>query len=125
MIDLTNKKKNDILYIRKNYTKYTEVGNMNTTQQVNFRADSDFYNLAKNEILQNGMNVSDVFNATLRKIATGAINPREFVQSDSVPDDVLKTAFSDLKREILVGHEAILSGNTTKLSDVRKEFNLD
>lgn len=98
---------------------------MNTTQQVNFRADSDFYNLAKNEILQNGMNVSDVFNATLRKIATGAINPKEFVQSDSVLDDVLKTAFSDLKREILVGHEAILSGNTTKLSDVRKEFNLD
>lgn len=98
---------------------------MNATQQVNFRADSDFYNLAKNEILQNGMSVSDVFNATLRKIATGAINPREFVQSDTVPDDVLKTAFADLKREILVGHEAILAGNTTKLSDVRKEFNLD
>ncbi|MCT1193879.1 antitoxin [Lactococcus lactis] len=98
---------------------------MNATQQVNFRADSNCYNLAKNEILQNGMSVSDVFNATLRKIATGAINPREFVQSDTVPDDVLKTAFADLKREILVGHEAILSGNTTKLSDVRKEFNLD
>lgn len=98
---------------------------MNATQQVNFRADSNYYNLAKNEILQNGMSVSDVFNATLRKIATGAINPKEFVQSDTVPDDVLKTAFADLKREILVGHEAILSGNTTKLSDVRKEFTLD
>jgi len=101
------------------------VENMNATQQVNFRADSNYYNLAKNEILQNGMSVSDVFNATLRKIATGAINPKEFVQSDTVPDDVLKTAFADLKREILVGHEAILSGNTTKLSDVRKEFTLD
>ena len=98
---------------------------MNATQQVNFRADSNYYNLAKNEILQNGMSVSDVFNATLRKIATGAINPKEFVQSDTVPDDVLKTAFADLKRQILVGHEAILSGNTTKLSDVRKEFTLD
>ena len=98
---------------------------MGTTQQVNFRADTDFYNQAKSEITQSGLTMSDILNATLKKIATGAVNPREFVQTDAMPDDHLKAAFADLRREILLGHEAILAGKTTKLADVRKEFHLD
>lgn len=98
---------------------------MSATQQVNFRADIEFYKEAKKEITQEGLSVSDVLNATLRKIVTGAINPRNFVMSDDVADESLKVAFTDLKREILAGHKAILAGKTTELADVRKEFNLD
>ena len=69
--------------------------------------------------------MSEILNATLRKIATGAIDPVEFISSDKVDDDTFRTAFADLKKEILVGHQAILEGNTKSLVDVRKEFNLD
>jgi antitoxin component of RelBE/YafQ-DinJ toxin-antitoxin module len=95
-----------------------------TTQQVNFRAKSVFYKQAKNALDKEKVSVSDILNATLRKIATGAIKPSEFVSSDVVIDDTLQTAFADLKKEVLVGHQAILDGKTTRLAEVRKEFNL-
>lgn len=96
-----------------------------TTHQVNFRADTSLYKQAKNTLDSDKISVSEILNATLRKIATGAIDPVEFISSDTVNDDTLRTAFADLKKEIVVGHQAILEGNTTSLSDVRKEFNLD
>lgn len=95
-----------------------------TTHQVNFRAESSLYKQAKSTLDTDKVSVSEILNATLRKIATGAINPVEFISSDPV-DDTFRTAFADLKKEILVGHQAILEGKTTSLTDVRKEFNLD
>ena len=96
-----------------------------TTHQVNFRAESSLYKQAKNTLDTDKVSVSEILNATLRKIATGAIDPVEFISSDTVDDDTFRTAFADLKKEILVGHQAILEGKTTNLTDVRKEFNLD
>lgn len=96
-----------------------------TTHQVNFRTESSLYKQAKSTLDSDKVSVSEILNATLRKIATGAIDPIEFISSDTVNDDTLRTAFSDLKKEILVGHQAILEGKTTNLADVRKEFNLD
>ncbi|WP_285013745.1 antitoxin [Lactococcus garvieae] len=96
-----------------------------TTHQVNFRAESSLYKQAKNTLDNDKVSVSEILNATLRKIATGAIDPVEFISSDTVNNDTFKTAFADLKKEILLGHQAILEGKTTSLADVRKEFNLD
>lgn len=96
-----------------------------TTQQVNFRAEISLYKQAKNTLDSDKISVSEILNATLRKIATGAIDPIEFISSDTVDDDTFRTAFTDLKKEILVGHQDILEGKTTSLIDVRKEFNLD
>lgn len=96
-----------------------------TTHQVNFRAESSLYKQAKSTLDSDKISVSEILNATLRKIATGAIDPVEFISSDSVNDDIFRTAFSDLRKEIFVGHQAILEGKTTSLADVRKEFNLD
>lgn len=95
------------------------------THQVNFRAESSLYKQAKSTLDSDKVSVSEILNATLRKIATGAIDPIEFISSDTVDEDTFKTAFADLKKEILVGHKAILEGKTTSLADVRKEFNLD
>ncbi|MDO4635443.1 MAG: antitoxin [Streptococcus sp.] len=97
---------------------------MANTQPVNFRADSLFYNQAK-EILENKkITVSDVFNAVLRKVATGAVDVDEFVSSD-LSDGQLTVAFEDLKKEILLGHQDIQEGRITSLRDVRKEFRID
>ncbi|MEY8538195.1 antitoxin [Lactococcus muris] len=96
-----------------------------TTHQVNFRAESSLYKQAKDTLDSEKVSVSEILNATLRKIATGAIDPIKFISSDTIDDDIFRTAFSDLKKEILVGHQAILEGRTTSLADVRKEFNLD
>lgn len=96
-----------------------------TTHQVNFRAESSLYKQAKSTLDSDKVSVSEILNATLRKIATGAIDPVEFITSDTVIDNSFKTAFEDLKKEVLVGHQAILEGQTTSLAKVRKEFNLD
>lgn len=96
-----------------------------TTHQVNFRAESSLYKQAKSTLDTDKVTVSEILNATLRKITTGAIDPVEFISSDTVDDDTFRTAFADLKKEILVGHQAILEEKTTSLTDVRKEFNLD
>ena len=56
---------------------------MASTQPVNFRADSAFYEQTKEIIADEKITLSDVFNAALRKIATGAVDPKEFVFSDS------------------------------------------
>ena len=96
---------------------------MASTQPVNFRADVAFYQQTK-EILADGkISLSDVFNAALRKIATGVIDPKEFVTSD-LQDTQYQVAFEDLKKEILIGHQEIEQDKLTSLADVRKEFGL-
>lgn len=97
---------------------------MASTQPVNFRADSAFYQQAKEILADEKITLSDVFNAALRKIATGAVDPKEFVFSDS-QETQYQVAFEDLKKEILLGHQDIQQGKLTSLSDVRKEFGLD
>ena len=97
---------------------------MASTQPVNFRADSAFYQQTKEILADEKITLSDVFNAALRKIATGAVDPKEFVFSDS-QETQYKVAFEDLKKEILLGHQDIQQGKLTSLSDVRKEFGLD
>ena len=97
---------------------------MASTQPVNFRADSAFYEQIKEIIADEKITLSDVFNAALRKIATGAVDPKEFVFSDS-QETQYQVAFEDLKKEILLGHQDIQQGKLTSLSDVRKEFCFD
>lgn len=97
---------------------------MASTQPVNFRADSAFYQQAKEILADEKITLSDVFNAALRKIATGAVDPKEFVFSDS-QETQYQIAFEDLKKEILLGHQDIQQGKLTSLADVRKEFGLD
>lgn len=46
--------------------------------------------------------INGTLTPTTGKIATGAIDPIEFISSDTVVDDSFKTAFADLKKEILV-----------------------
>lgn len=94
------------------------------TQPVNFRADSVFYKQTKDILAAEKLTISDVLNATLRKIATGAVDAREFISSD-ITDHQCPVAFEDLKREILLGHQEIAEGKVTALADVRKEFGLD
>ena len=55
---------------------------MARTQPVNFRADSTFYKQTKEILADEKLTLSDIFNAALRKIATGAVDPKEFVNSD-------------------------------------------
>ena len=97
---------------------------MASTQPVNFRADSAFYQQAKEILADEKITLSDVFNAALRKIATGAVDPKEFVFSDS-QETQYQIAYEDLKKEILLGHQDIQQGKLTSLADVRKEFGLD
>ena len=97
---------------------------MASTQPVNFRADSTFYQQSKEILADEKITLSDVFNAALRTIATGAVDPKEFVFSDS-QETQYQVAFEDLKKEILLGHQDIQQGKLTSLSDVRKEFGLD
>ena len=97
---------------------------MASTQPVNFRADSAFYQQTKEILADEKITLSDVFNAALRKIATGAVDPKEFVFSDS-QETQYQIAFEDLKKEILLGHQDIHQGKLTSLADVRKEFGLD
>ena len=97
---------------------------MASTQPVNFRADSALYQQTKEILADEKITLSDVFNAALRKIATGAVDPKEFVFSDS-QETQYQVAFEDLKKEILLGHQDIQQGKLTSLSDVRKEFGLD
>lgn len=96
---------------------------MATTQPVNFRADSVFYQQTKDILATEKLTVSDVLNAALRKIATGAVDAREFVSSD-VTEHQYQVAFEDLKREIRLGHQDVAEGKVTALSDVRKAFGL-
>ena len=97
---------------------------MASTQPVNFRADVAFYQQTKEILADEKISLSDVFNAALRKIATGAVDPKEFVFSDS-QETQYQIAFEDLKKEILLGHQDIQQGKLTSLADVRKEFGLD
>ncbi|MGT2749591.1 type II toxin-antitoxin system RelB/ParD family antitoxin [Streptococcus orisasini] len=97
---------------------------MTTTQPVNFRADSVFYQQTKDILADEQISLTDVFNAALRKIATGAVDAKEFVSSD-LPESQYQIAFEDLKKEILLGHQDIAQGKVTGLADVRKEFGLD
>lgn len=97
---------------------------MASTQPVNFRADSAFYQQTKQILADENVTMSDVLNAALRKIATGAVDPKEFVTSDS-QETQYQVAFEDLKKEILIGHQEIEQGKLTALVDVRKEFGLD
>ncbi|MGT2907551.1 type II toxin-antitoxin system RelB/ParD family antitoxin [Streptococcus dentiloxodontae] len=94
---------------------------MASTQPVNFRADSAFYQQTKEILANEKVTLSDVLNAALRKIATGAVDPKEFVSSDS-QETKYQVAFEDLKKEILLGHQEIEQGKLTALADVRKEF---
>ncbi len=96
---------------------------MASTQPVNFRADVAFYQQTKEILADEKISLSDVFNAALRKIATGVIDPKEFVTSD-LQETQYQVAFEDLKKEILIGHQEIEQDKLTSLSDVRKEFGL-
>lgn len=49
---------------------------MANTQPVNFRADSAFYQQTKAILADEKLTLSDVFNAALRKIATGAVDAK-------------------------------------------------
>ena len=97
---------------------------MANTQPVNFRADSTFYKQTKEILADDKLTVSDIFNAALRKIATGVVDPQEFVNSD-LQETQYQVAFEDLKKEILIGHQEIEQGKLTSLVDVRKEFGLE
>ena len=96
---------------------------MANTQPVNFRADVAFYQQTKEILADEKISLSDVFNAALRKIATGVIDPKEFVTSD-LQETQYQVAFEDLKKEILIGHQEIEQDKLTSLADVRKEFGL-
>ncbi len=96
---------------------------MASTQPVNFRADVAFYQQTKEILADEKISLSDVFNAALRKIATGVIDPKEFVTSD-LQETQYQVAFEDLKKEILIGHQEIAQDKLTSLADVRKEFGL-
>lgn len=96
---------------------------MASTQPVNFRADVAFYQQTKEILADEKISLSDVFNAALRKIATGVIDPKEFVTSD-LKETQYQVAFEDLKKEILIGHQEIEQDKLTSLADVRKEFGL-
>lgn len=96
---------------------------MASTQPVNFRADVAFYQQTKEILADEKISLSDVFNAALRKIATGVIDPKEFVTSD-LQETQYQVAFEDLKKEILIGHQEIEQDKLTSLADVRKEFGL-
>ena len=96
---------------------------MASTQPVNFRADVAFYQQTKEILADEKISLADVFNAALRKIATGVIDPKEFVTSD-LQDTQYQVAFEDLKKEILIGHQEIEQDKLTSLADVRKEFGL-
>lgn len=97
---------------------------MSVSQPVNFRADAEFYKQTKHILKGSNITVSDLLNATLRKVAIGTLDANSFVSSDFSKDDY-KIAFEDLKKEILLGHQDILDGKITSLTDVRKEFGLD
>ena len=97
---------------------------MASTQVVNFRADLISYQKTKEILAIEKITVSDVLNATLRKIANGTVDAKEFVSSD-LKDTQYHVAFEDLKKEILAGHQEIVQGKVTSLADVRKEFYLD
>ena len=97
---------------------------MASTQVVNFREDSVSYQKTKEIVEGEEVIVSDVLNATLRKIANGTVDAKEFVSSD-LKDTQYQVVFEDLKKEILAGHQEISEGKVTSLADVRKEFNLD
>ena len=97
---------------------------MASTQPVNFRADSTFYQQTKEILADEKITLSDVFNAAPRKIATDKVDSTEFVFSDS-QETQYQVTFEDLKKEILLGHQDINQGKLTSLSDVRKEFGLD
>lgn len=96
---------------------------MASTQPVNFRADVAFYQQTKEILADEKISLSDVFNAALRKIATGVIDPKEFVTSD-LQETQYQVAFEDLKKEILIGHQEIAQDKLISLADVRKEFGL-
>ena len=97
---------------------------MASTQVVNFRADLISYQKTKEILAIEKITVSDVLNATLRKIANGTVDAKEFVSSD-LKDTQYQVVFEDLKKEILAGHQEIVQGKVTSLADVRKEYNLD
>ncbi|MBF8969516.1 antitoxin [Streptococcus sp. NLN76] len=97
---------------------------MANTQPVNFRADTAYYQQTKDTLKKEGLTVSDILNATLRKVATGAVDPKVFVTSD-LEDSSYDVAFQDLKREVLRGHREIMDGKVTPLTEVRKEFGLE
>lgn len=97
---------------------------MANTQPVNFRAETAYYQQTKATLKKEGLTVSDILNATLRKVATGAVDPKVFVFSD-LEDSSYDVAFQDLKREVLRGHQEILEGKLTSLTEVRKEFGLE
>lgn len=97
---------------------------MASTQPVNFRADSTFYQQTKEILADQKITLSDVFNAAPHKIGTDVVDSKEFVFSDS-QETQYQVTFEDLKKEILLGHQDINQGKLTSLSDVRKEFGLD
>ena len=70
---------------------------MTRTQPVNFRTDSTFYQQTKEILANEKITLSDVFNAALRKIATGEVDPKEFIFSDS-QETQYQVTFEDLKR---------------------------
>lgn len=96
-----------------------------TSHQVNFRADEHIYEQVKKNLTEKKLTMSDVLNATLRKIANGTIDAEEFVHQESFTEDKFQASFNELRKEILLGHQAILDGKTATLADVRKEFDLD
>lgn len=97
---------------------------MAKTQPVNFRADVIFYNQTKDLLEGRNVTISDILNAAIRKVATGAVDIDEFVSTD-LPETSYQVAFEDLKKEILLGHQDIQNGRVISLADVRKEFGLD
>lgn len=53
---------------------------MVTTQPVHFRADSVVYQQTKKILADEKISLTDVLNAVLRKIATGAVDAKELSQ---------------------------------------------
>lgn len=94
---------------------------MASTQEVNFREDSESYQKTKEILEGEKVIVSDVLNALLRKIANDTVDSKEFIFSD-LKDTQYQVAFDDLKKEILAGHQEIAQGKVTSLSDVRNDF---
>ena len=97
---------------------------MDSTQVVNFRADSVSCQKTKEILEDDKTTVSDVLNAALRKIANGIVDAKEFVSSN-LQDTQYQVAFENQKKEILAGHQEIAQGKVMSLSDVRNDFNLD
>lgn len=71
---------------------------MANTKPVNFRVDSTFYKQTKEILADEKLTLSDIFTAALRKIATGSVDSKEFVNSE-LQETEFQVAFEDFNKE--------------------------